>query len=213
VEREPIADVDCAVEVGGAVQLPSEALIERSRTLVSLQRPQRRSGHAEGVQPLRGLGEQRPAEAHPLMQGMYVETIDVPDLRRVIIVVLGGAVLAEPADVLAGAGDKHTAAELGLAAHQLGPVPQPVRGKTLLVEGLREPPVVGRDPCLDMKISQRRSITGLSGPGWHGTESANPAAAQSGRATQGRDFAAVEPETGVQERLSAISITQGSPDV
>jgi len=130
VEREPIADVDCAVEVGGAVQLPSKPFIERSRTHVSLQRPQRRSGHAEGVQPPRSLGEQRPPE---------------------------------------------------------------------------EPPLVGRDPCLDMKIAQRRSKTGLSGPGWHSMQSANPAAARSGGATLGREFAAGRTETDVQERLSAIS--------
>jgi hypothetical protein len=174
VEREPVADVECAVEVGGAVQPPSKPLIECSRTLVGLQRPQRHSGHAHGIQPPRGLREQRPTEARSLVQGVNVETMDVPDPRRVIIVVLGRAVLAQPADVLAGAGDQHIAADLGLAARQLGPVSQPVRGKTLLVEGLREPLLVGRDPCLDMQSAQRRRIAGLSGPDCHGMQSAQP---------------------------------------
>jgi hypothetical protein len=81
-------------------------------------------------------GEQRSPDPGSLPCWMHVQAVDVSHLFRIMIVIVGWAVLAKANRQLIASGDQHPATAGSLTAHNLAPIADSVGGESLAVPRL-----------------------------------------------------------------------------
>lgn len=112
-------------------------------------------------------GEQRSADRGSLPCRMHVEAMDVSHPSRIVIVIVGWAVLAEADHQLIAPGDQHPATAGSLTAHNIAPIAESVSSEPLAVPRLARSIPIRHLPGGEVQIPQRCGIGRMCGHDLH----------------------------------------------